>query len=88
MQRLGQLRKLPLDNRGIRREITGWTKNRRELVRPQASEQKIGVGDGQRTTGSVTGRTGSGSRRTGAHPQLHAVLLNDRATSGCNGFDG
>ena len=66
-----------LNNRHIRWKVASRTKNRRELIRPQTTEQKVGIGDRQRTTGAITGRSGTGSCGAWADPQLQPVGLKD-----------
>ena len=63
------------------------TEHRRELIGPQATQQQVGVGNGERTAGAVTGRAGTRSGRAGAHPQLRSMLFQHGAATGCDGLD-
>ena len=71
----------------IRWQIPGRSEHRRETVHRQPPEQQVGVGDGERSAGAITGRARLRSSGAGSHPQPPPLELQHRSATGRHGFN-
>ena len=73
---------------GVERLIAVLAEHPGKVVRLDAAEQHVGVGDGKRAAAPVTGRPGIRARRVGPGPVPAAVEVQHRAAARRHGVDG
>ena len=72
----------------VERLVAAGAEHPREVVRLDAAEQHVGVGDGERAAAPVAGRPGIGAGRVGPDPVPAAVEVQHRAAARGHRVDG
>ena len=78
---LNQTRELPLHHAGIGTLLATDAEHGREPLHLQTPEQQVGVGDRQRPTPSITGRSWIGTSGTGPHGEPVTITADDRTAT-------
>ena len=85
---LAELGEQGLRDLGVERGVAAGAEYLREVIRLDAAEQHVGVGDGERAAAPVAGRPGIGAGRVGPHPVPAAVEVQHRAAARGHRVDG
>ena len=83
----GQVGEPRADDVGVQRLVAVRPEHPREVLRLDAAEHHVGVGDGERAAAPVAGRAGVGTGRVRADPVPGAVEVQDRTAAGRDGVD-